>query len=648
MKTSRSKLTRLKLFLTITILGVAISAAATARAKDNRFSPQPEIVRLSYVQGDVRFSRGDSTGPDLTKPWEQAVTNLPLLTGYSVATGNGRAEIELEYGTTVYLAENSVLLFDALSTNSAGEPTTSVELVTGTMTVSFRPITGEVFDFRTPTVNFRPKQTVVVPSLFRVDSYLDGAELTVEFEGRAAASRWFMASGAQYAGAKPPGASTDISSAPADWDAWVWARLGRRIPDTAAALKASGLTTFAPGLTDMYEGGTFFACAPYGTCWEPNPMPDTAQAAEDREDGPREYGGAAVELAGWRVGGAARQANAEQGADAGAVTPSQQQQTSPNAGSGTTTAPPNAAASGKPPKVRYSEYYYPLYTCPLDDLQTITRIDPITGEETVVQQDIVRDPFEPWTWGLCHFGSWVHLPGRGARYTFVVGRKHHHPPVWWVRGRHGEVAYVPKHPSDVKGQPPLNLKYGVFEEKNGTGGGFEHVDFSPKEKYTVLDEAPREFRDVQAPQLVAAARPAITARLIASGTRGASPATFDYKTRNFVQAGAPVAGRASRPVVVGSLSANNRYSGEGGSVSGGSARGGSDGSSRAGSGGGGGRAGGGYSGGGGSRGGGGGGGFSGGGGGGGHEGGGGGASGGGGSGGGGSGGGGSGGGAGHH
>jgi hypothetical protein len=95
-------------------------------------------VRLSYLQGDVRFSRGDRKGPDLSTPWEQAVANLPILENCSIATGNGRAEIEFEYGSTLYLAENSLLLFGTMSVKN-GVPSTEMELATGTATVSGHP-----------------------------------------------------------------------------------------------------------------------------------------------------------------------------------------------------------------------------------------------------------------------------------------------------------------------------------------------------------------------------------------------------------------------------------------------------------------------------------------------------------------------------
>src|SRR5215472_12408095 len=51
-------------------------------------------------------------------------------------------------------------------------------------------------------------------------------------------------------------------------DAWVSGRQTHRNAVTAAALKASGLSSPIPGLADLYKHGTFFSCEPYGTCWE--------------------------------------------------------------------------------------------------------------------------------------------------------------------------------------------------------------------------------------------------------------------------------------------------------------------------------------------------------------------------------------------
>src|SRR5271154_2294901 len=66
------------------------------------------IIRLSYVQGDVRFTR-DAHGDPLTDGkniWEAAVLNLPIRQGYVLATDHGRATVEFESGALAFLRKN--------------------------------------------------------------------------------------------------------------------------------------------------------------------------------------------------------------------------------------------------------------------------------------------------------------------------------------------------------------------------------------------------------------------------------------------------------------------------------------------------------------------------------------------------------------
>jgi hypothetical protein len=87
-----------------------------------------QIVRISYVEGDVRIQRGQPNGKTSSAVWEKAVTNLPLETGFSLVTGSGRAEIEFENASTLYLGENSVLTFNDMHT-TAGIPFTELALL---------------------------------------------------------------------------------------------------------------------------------------------------------------------------------------------------------------------------------------------------------------------------------------------------------------------------------------------------------------------------------------------------------------------------------------------------------------------------------------------------------------------------------------
>jgi hypothetical protein len=596
MKTSAKWFFKLNVVAGIVLLGSMGFAASTVRADDKAAAVKtdPEIVRLSFIQGDVRFSRGDAKGPNLQKDWEQAAVNLPILQNYSLATGNGRAEIEFEYGSVVYLAENSVLLFNAASETN-GVPTTELELITGTATFSMRAIAGERFQLSTST------DRVVFPgtSYMRVDSYLDAIALTPQVNGNMSATAGLvkMVKGQpnfyRNGLAIQPGA-TDQSGTPADWDAWVDARVKQRDADIAAALKASGLPGFIPGLTDMYKGGTFFACPPYGTCWEPKQLPAAKAPAS----------GAAVKLQASPVNAAGGNFLLAAFHGDGQQTTAQQtgtQQSAPPVG-GTAQTPGTAQPQAvvlPPQKPIFSEYYEPLGDCPVTELDTLTETDPVTGKETIVDQTVVPGPTvgesiwwprDPWTWGLCHSGFWAHVPRRGTRFTFVVGRKHHHPPVHWMHGKKEGDVYVPRHPSDVAGKPPLNLKYGAFKAKNGPTGPVQRIDFNPKETYTVLAEAPKEFRNATYPERVATARPEIQGRLVAGGKApgvgGKSDISYDYKSRSFVRSGAPVGGHAGKPVVVarGGYSSGSSGARTGGGV--GHASGGGGGGSHSGGGGG--------------------------------------------------------------
>jgi hypothetical protein len=55
---------------------------------------------------------------------------MPLESGYSLVTGTGRAEIEFEDASVVYLADNSVLTFNELSATN-GVPYTDIVVAVG-------------------------------------------------------------------------------------------------------------------------------------------------------------------------------------------------------------------------------------------------------------------------------------------------------------------------------------------------------------------------------------------------------------------------------------------------------------------------------------------------------------------------------------
>ncbi len=619
------------LIISSMLLLMATIAAATDKTKN---AATPEIVRISSLQGDVRLSRGDGKHADLNKDWEQAEVNVPLETGFSIATGAGRAEIELENGSLIYLADNSLLIFEKLDVND-GVPATAVQLSTGTMTLFFDPAPKETLTVHTP----EDELTFSKKAYLRVDSFLDATSVTPvgekgedvvrrgqrtihlakgqtittrngytlpipvssreqfsldlaekmplvnspmnsrlgmrEEERKAASAELTPLAGSQQAPSTstattpisvpaftpvpsptalptfaltltPPPPPPVPSPAPADWDGWVDARLNAREADITAALKASGLPQYMPGLTDMYEQGVFFPCEGYGQCWEPKDQHETNELNSIDETG-NAGNGPVLQTIVLKTGGV--------------QAPGQQT----GGQSGKTQQMPAR------PQTNRTVEYVPLADCSNTVMRITYEIDPVTKRKREVGREIV--PGSPngqlWSWGYCHAGEFIRLRGR---FVLVPHHKHHHPPIRWVRAGKN-VGYVPRHPNDAKGKPPINLTHGVIVPSGKNDGTITRVAFNPSEKLKVLDQAPKEFQGRTVAGLSPVERPLIAAHfrndnLPKTGLAGkgivpgkladaaAPKIQYDYKSHQFMQAGHEVAGRMTPPIPVGAMSSH--------------------------------------------------------------------------------------------
>ena len=109
-------------------------------------SSHARIIRLSLVQGDVRFARQTHGDPlsDSSATWETAGLNLPIRQGYVLATDKGRAEVEFENGAMAFLKENTVLEFYDLSLNDSAR-TTRLVLRQGSASFYVNPAGGDYF-----------------------------------------------------------------------------------------------------------------------------------------------------------------------------------------------------------------------------------------------------------------------------------------------------------------------------------------------------------------------------------------------------------------------------------------------------------------------------------------------------------------------
>jgi len=496
----------------------------------------PQIVRLSYVEGDVRIERGEKNEKETGTAWEKAVADLPLETGFTLVTGQGRAEIEFENASPLYLGENSVLTFNDLHT-TGGVPYTEVALLTGTASMHIHPyVAGEMFILKTPTDTL----TARYPGIqnLRVDSYLDGIAITALDNGvltvpatgkvqlhKSQSIYFHDGHTIELADAKSPETF-------AAFDEWVADRFSQRNAAVSELLKLSGLAAPIPGLAEMKGKGTFSDCAPYGTCWEP---------AETDSDEHAPHGLAAPLPLASQAG--PRMADAMRMGVAGVI-----------------------------------------------DVDRSFPCSPFGGGAS-------------WNWAVCHSGSWIH---RNQHYVWVVGhRRHHHPPIHWIRVGHS-LAFVPIHPHDVKGQLPVNRLSTIFQLSDKKGTTIVPTTFDPARPIEVLKSPPRELREehlaplakVEAPHLEAHTMTDFHASRDMQTKAVGIPLSFDHKSQSFMMPKQMMQGNRSVTVLApitnrgGDLQARGSYSGGGGG--GGRSSGGiAGGGSRSGSGGGGSRGGGG-------------------------------------------------------
>ena len=87
---------------------------------------QTRYARLAVVEGTVEAQIHPA------ESWKPALANMPLLEGSSIRTlGGSRAEIELDEGSVLRLAENSVCEFSDYTRLSTGQRITNISLDSG-------------------------------------------------------------------------------------------------------------------------------------------------------------------------------------------------------------------------------------------------------------------------------------------------------------------------------------------------------------------------------------------------------------------------------------------------------------------------------------------------------------------------------------
>jgi len=253
------------------ILVILLSSLFAGAHPAKADSSHARIIRLSLVQGDVRFAR-ETRGDPLTDShagWETAGLNLPIRQGYVLATDKGRAEVEFENGAMAFLKENTVLEFYDLSLNDAAR-TTRLVLRQGSASFYVNPAGGDYFSVTGGDFTVEADGR----SNFRVDNYDDGS--TVEaYKGRVSvlhnkkATR--LEKGQSLSVKAGDDSSLNLARLPDedDFDRWVSGRIDSVSTATTAALEYTGSPYYAPGFADLYTYGAFSSCGAYGYGWRP-------------------------------------------------------------------------------------------------------------------------------------------------------------------------------------------------------------------------------------------------------------------------------------------------------------------------------------------------------------------------------------------
>jgi len=553
---------------------------------------EPQAVRVRYVEGDVRVARD---GEGKSAEWEQVVADLPMERGFNLVTGDGRAEIEFEDASTVYLDANSALAFTDIHT-SGGVPHTEISLLAGTATLHLQPAyADETFVVNTQTD--RITTTFPTRRYVRVTSYLDAIAMTTQVEpvfrtkNAAAAKVAVMPTVFRNNGKIVPVDGAYDPSEFAAWDSWVATRVALRSAAVEAVTKASGLPESTPGLADLNGQGVFFDCAPYGTCWEPPPdqAADAIVAPTQGPDFEMVAGPSAVTIhAGDEAGttisavgmsgftypidviAALPNGIACEGVCEGQIVPGEELPmkfvAAPDLAAGTYTVM-FTATSG--PLIH--EFVFTIYVVDEDEADFVP-FEPVEPPAFACFPSGVRPVrvgyhgrfggvgIRSYGWAVCHTGTWIYrgrmyvwvLPPRTPRRPGPPGRPRpprppHHPCHWIKVGK--RTFYVPWHPKDRPDRAPINGKHEVYEPEKG-GEAVERMTLAPGSEIERLDEAPKEFQRPAPVRLARVDAPKIQIRSMRepAGKEGETYLSLDKKSHNLVMTKEVVEGGKRRTV----------------------------------------------------------------------------------------------------
>ncbi|HEY2001301.1 MAG TPA: FecR family protein, partial [Acidobacteriaceae bacterium] len=219
------------------------------------------LVRLSYVQGEVKILQGEAT------QFDQAQANMPLLAGYTLSTGQeGQAEVEFTDGSVARVTPNSQLRLDKLPAADERDQPTEVTMLSGLGYFELNTANGQHF-----VVHFNAAQAQpVTNSIFRIN--LDNAPEVSVFVGTVRASVSGAFDQTVEEGRSLHFAADDVSNVTTasiqgdTWDQWNQDRdnqIAQQAQQQTTARETSGATD-EPGWDDLDANGDWYPVEGYG------------------------------------------------------------------------------------------------------------------------------------------------------------------------------------------------------------------------------------------------------------------------------------------------------------------------------------------------------------------------------------------------
>ena len=242
------------------VLSVLLFAPfAVGQGRDEYGETRQTVARISYISGEVSFSRGDD--PD---HWQPADRNVPMTLGDRIYTGSrSRLELQIHGGDSIRLGARSDLAALNLT-----DDTKQFAVKAGIASFQIRRLyEDELFEVDTPNAAV----TFETPGEYRVDVDDNGDTRVTVRRGSASVA----AGGGQVPldegqvieleGLDSPRYDIVSLSGPDGWDRWVERRENR----LASARSYQYVSADIVGADDLDEYGRWQDIPQYGRCWSP-------------------------------------------------------------------------------------------------------------------------------------------------------------------------------------------------------------------------------------------------------------------------------------------------------------------------------------------------------------------------------------------